>query len=325
MPGLAVTIKIIILFALLGLFTIGFISGCSTPSDESNERVIEDPIVPLAQFDPVFAIPEPVFSGIHTEINERAVIDHSNKHDGYVIVKMLDDLVNNMRVLITSPCGREYIYDISADKQEVFPLSKGNGLYTIGVFEHVENDIYTQILLASIDVDLKDEFAPFIRPNRYVDYNKDSMIVKKAAELTKEIDCFFAAVEAIFLFVVDHVEYDYEFANVVEFDYLPDLDDVLEQGKGICFDMAALTVAMLRSQGIPTKLIMGDYDDDLLDYSYHAWVSVFSKENGWIANWISFHGDTWNILDPTLASRAGLDIASQAINNDSEYKAMFVY
>ena len=47
--------------------------------------------------------------------------------------------------------------------------------------------------------------------------------------------------------------------------------------KGICFDYAALMTAMLRSQGIPTKLEIG-YSGEV----YHAWISTYIDEIGWV-------------------------------------------
>ena len=49
--------------------------------------------------------------------------------------------------------------------------------------------------------------------------------------------------------------------------------------KGICFDYAALMTAMLRSQDIPTKLVVG-YTGNL----YHAWINVYLEGQGWVDN-----------------------------------------
>jgi transglutaminase-like putative cysteine protease len=61
--------------------------------------------------------------------------------------------------------------------------------------------------------------------------------------------------------------------------------------------------AMLRSQGIPTKLVIG-YAGDI----YHAWISVYTEEKGWIENAIEFHGNEWVRMDPTFASTTGQGI-----------------
>lgn len=51
--------------------------------------------------------------------------------------------------------------------------------------------------------------------------------------------------------------YDKKKAQTVQSGYLPNVDQVLASKTGICFDYAALMTAMLRSQGIPTKLVVG--------------------------------------------------------------------
>ena len=71
----------------------------------------------------------------------------------------------------------------------------------------------------------------------------------------------------------------------------------LSTGKGICFDYAALMTAMLRSQGIPTKLEIG-YSGEV----YHAWISTYIDEIGWVDNVIQFDGKSWSLIDPTLAA-----------------------
>ena len=79
--------------------------------------------------------------------------------------------------------------------------------------------------------------------------------------------------------------------------YLPDIDETLETGKGICFDYAALMTAMLRTQRIPTRLVVG-YAGTL----YHAWISVYIEGTGWIDNIIYFDGTQWVRMDPTFAA-----------------------
>ena len=54
---------------------------------------------------------------------------------------------------------------------------------------------------------------------------------------------------------------------------------------------------MLRSQNIPTRLEIG-YSGKI----YHAWISVYIEEIGWIDNLIEFTGDAWTRMDPTFAS-----------------------
>ena len=92
-------------------------------------------------------------------------------------------------------------------------------------------------------------------------------------------------VTSIYNYVVDNLTYDYEKAATVQSGYLPNVDLTLATQKGICFDYASLMTAMLRAQDIPTKLVIG-YTGQL----YHAWISVYLPEQGWIDNIIYFDG-----------------------------------
>jgi transglutaminase-like putative cysteine protease len=232
-----------------------------------------------------------------------------------------------IKVQITGPSGLSMPpFDLNSNGEfEVFPLSDGNGVYEIGVFEQVEGTRYAVSLTHSINVTLTNEFAPFLRSNQYVNFTPDSAIVQKAAELVGGLTDFLDKVDAIYMFVVNNITYDTDFAEQViaggHTGYIPVLDDVLARGYGICFDYAALMTGMLRSQGIPTKLVVG-YAGDVL----HAWISVFSEETGWIENAITFDGDTWNLMDPTFASTGGQGAdVMQFIGDGANYNAMYLY
>jgi len=78
--------------------------------------------------------------------------------------------------------------------------------------------------------------------------------------------------KACYRFVVRNVGYDLEKAKSVKSGYLPDADETLETGKGICFDYSVLLAVMLRSQGIPTRVMIGMVSPENL---YHAWNTVY--------------------------------------------------
>ena len=101
------------------------------------------------------------------------------------------------------------------------------------------------------------------------------------------------------LWYVRSAGYDVVYTDYIRLiaEYLPDVDETLSTGKGICFDYAALTTAMLRSQNIPTRLEIG-YSGKI----YHAWISVYIEDIGWIDKLIEFTGDAWTRMDPTFAS-----------------------
>ena len=63
--------------------------------------------------------------------------------------------------------------------------------------------------------------------------------------------------------------YDYVKMVTVKPGMMPDIDECFEKRMGICQDLSSTTVCMLRSQGIPAKLVIGKANGQ-----YHAWVQV---------------------------------------------------
>ena len=92
----------------------------------------------------------------------------------------------------------------------------------------------------SFSVTLSDEFAPFLRPNQYVNYASAAKTTAKAAELTNGVAKEFDKVVKVYDFVVNNLTYDKNKAATVKSGYLPVLDSVLAAKTGICFDYAAL-------------------------------------------------------------------------------------
>ena len=266
------------------------------------------------------AVSLPEASGEKVEQNERSAIDYSNTEDGYVMVRFTADTGKQLKVQVNGP-SITYTYDLSMGIWTTFPLSDGDGNYKVTVYENISDSKYATILSTSFPVTLSDEFAPFLRPNQYVDYGNAADTVAKAAELTDGVQDSLQKVAKIYEFVVTNLTYDTEKAASVKSGYLPVLDDVLARKKGICFDYAALMTGMLRSQGIPCKLVVG-----YADTAYHAWVSVWTREEGWIDKAIYFDGNSWQRMDPTFASSGGNSKAiREYIGDGSNYTAKFLY
>lgn len=276
--------------------------------------------IPLADA-PKSSMLLPQASGTKVQSNAKAAIDYSNTADGYVMVKYTAATSQKLKVIVKGP-KTTYTYNLAADKAwDTYPLSDGSGAYTIGVYENVSGTKYAGVLSQSISVTLKDEFAPFVRPNQYVDYENAPKTVAKAAELvsgkTKELD----KVQAVYDFVVKNIKYDKQLAAAVKSGYLPVLDTVLEKKTGICFDYAALMAGMLRSQGIPCKLVVG-----YAGQTYHAWISVYTEENGWVEGVVYFDGTSWQRMDPTFASTGNQSsTVMQYIGDGRNYTVKYLY
>lgn len=279
-------------------------------------------MVPLTASPAMFSVRSPSAPGTKVNSNQKATIDYTNAADGYIMIKYLQSTTKPLKVLIKGPSEVQYQYSLKSNGDyEVYPLSDGNGSYTIGVYEQIEGSRYAAQLSATISVTLNDEFAPFLRPNQYVNFNSNSKVVSKAAELCTGVTDFTGKVSAVYNFVISNFTYDKQQAATVQSGYLPDLDAVLARSKGICFDYAAVMTAMLRSQDIPTKLVVG-YAGEV----YHAWINVYSEATGWVNSAIYFDGKDWKLMDPTFAS-TGNQSASvmQYIGDGKNYTARYLY
>lgn len=283
--------------------------------------VLEDEAVALSEAPA--ALPdflEAVASGEREKRNSKAVIDYSHTEDGYVMVQYTAATTRRLKVQVAGP-STTYTYNLTAGEWEVFPLSDGDGSYKITVYENVSGTKYAVVLSVTESVALTDEFAPFLRPNQYVDYHAGSETVAFAAELTDGISDPLKKVEAVYDYVVKNLTYDKQKAATVKSGYLPVLDDVLKEKKGICFDYASLMTGMLRSQGVPCKLVVG-----YAGSAYHAWINVWTEESGWVDGVVFFDGQAWQRMDPTFASSGKQSAAiMKYIGDGSHYTAKYLY
>ena len=263
----------------------------------------------------------PVASGDVVYENPYARLDASNISEGYVVVTYTGDS-NKVKLQITGPNEITYTYNLSTDEEleEVFPLQSGNGSYMINVFENIEGTQYSQAFSQQVDVVLSDEFLPFLYPNQYVSFDSSRQAVAMSKELAYVCDNDLEVVSEVYNYIIGHIVYDYEEAETVQSGYIPDVDEVLSSGKGICLDYAALMTSMLRSQRIPTRMEIG-----YAGTAYHAWLSTYIEDIGWVNGMIEFDGTDWSLMDPTFASNTSDDTLKDFIGDGSNYSVKYVY
>lgn len=262
----------------------------------------------------------PTADGAVVYQNDVAAVDASNTSQGYVMVNY-NGSCEKVKLQITGPDQNCYTYLITGHgNYTAFPLTAGNGSYSIQVMENIGGDSYVLSLEQTVDVQIENEFLPFLYPNQYVDFKADSNAVKKGSELAEDTWTDLEVVQNIYNFVIKNISYDEEKAQNVSYGYLPNVDDTLASGTGICFDYAALMTAMLRSQNIPTKLEVG-YSGD----TYHAWISTYVDDKGWVDNIIEFDGDSWQIMDPTLGANNDSKSVKKYVGDGSHYVVKYTY
>lgn len=261
--------------------------------------------------------------GILTQSNDRATIDYSHSSDGYVMAKYTGP-VGKIKIQIITPSGVKQNYNLKSDgTYESYPLTGSSGTYTVNVLELVEGKSYALANTVTIDVNIADPFSPFLRPSQYVNFSAGDSAVTLASQLCAGTVGALEKVDKIYSWLVDNVVYDHEFAaSDIAGGYAGDTYKVINQKKGICLDYAATMAAMLRSQNVPTQVISGNVTDG----GFHAWVSVYIKEAGWVyAGAIHFDGTGWQRMDPTYAasSKSNQSILD-FIANGNNYATKFI-
>lgn len=256
--------------------------------------------------------------GLEREEREFAVIDYSNRSDGYVMVCYTGQTEKRLKVRVTNKTT--YTYNLTPGEWTAFPLSDGEGTYRVTIYKNISGSEYATEMAAEFSVTLADEFAPFLRPNQYVNYTDSPETMALGTELCTGLEEPLQKVERVYDYVVANISYDYEKAATVKSGYLPVLDEVLAEKKGICFDYAALMTGILRSQQVPCKLVVG-YAGTV----YHAWISVWTEETGWVDGIIFFDGQSWKRMDPTFASEGQQDEEILDFIENGTYTVKYLY
>ena len=297
-------VRLFFVWLLFGIL----LAGCGNSPSSDEEPPVYSPARVLT----------PEAPGKKTLGSSPLILDISNQDQGYLTAESDSD-DSRMNIQLTAPSGVVYSYFLEPDEQTVLPFSEGSGEYLITCYQQVDGNQYAALYTETLTIKLQNEFLPFLYPNQYVDFSSKSEACKLAASLVKEDMTDIDILKTFYTYVTSHISYDYDKADSVEAGYLPDVDDTLSTGTGICFDYAALTTAMLRSQDIPCKLQIG-YSGDVK----HAWIDVYIRGRGWVTKAVSFDGDTLKLMDPTFDANSDGDEAIQEyIGDESNYTVQF--
>ncbi len=253
--------------------------------------------------------------------NEEACIDASNASEGYVMVRYLGES-EKVKLQITGNDGITYTYDLYKDSSdfETFPLSSGSGHYQINIYTVLSGNEYALAHSAELDTTLRDEFLPFLYPNQYVRFEEGSEAVKQAQLLAKPANNDLEVITNVYDYIIANLTYDYDKAENVQSGYLPDADSTLASKTGICLDYSSLMTAMLRSQRIPTRMEIG-----YAGTAYHAWISTYIDEVGWVNGIIQFDGTEWSMMDPTFATTESEREFKSFFSDSDNYRTKYIY
>ncbi len=208
-----------------------------------------------------------------------AAFNTSMLNSGIVKVSYASN-VEKLKVVIEKN-SKKYTYNLNNDGiEESFSLQMGNGDYKVSLYENTSGDKYKRISSENVTLNLSDEKEVYLSSVQNINWDAQNAAIKKARDLTKDLTSDQEKLDAIYNYIISNVKYDYAKLNGLKSDYLPDIDSTLNSRSGICYDYASTFAAMLRSIGIPTKLVKG-YSTNV--DGYHAWNEVYnSKTKKWI-------------------------------------------
>lgn len=300
------------------LFCVGILSACgggsggaSSSSGVSGDETSGNPFtlpssVELSIFDPEAATGQ-----------NNAQIDVSSASLGYVGASG----VSGTRLKLRITKGEQAMnYDMHTDGTPVIaPLNMGSGNYTVAVMQDTTGSRYVELYSVNVNANIQTEQSPYLVPNVFCDYDENSAVVAKARELVRDASNEGDALRIIYEWIKDNVRYDKAKAADLsgKQGYVPNPDETLQSQTGICLDYAALAGAMLRSIGIPCKVVTGYVSPDGV---YHAWNMVWI-DGTWKNVNFTVNPKDWTRIDLTRAANG----SSPTVGDGKSYTDRYVY
>lgn len=281
-----------------------------------------------------------------------AEVDDSTANDGYVQVKLTKQVAKVVDCYVEWPnsgnSARNH-YTLKLGQWVKIPLLGGSNKYLLTIKCNYSTDeessmtdyeLYVQKHYVEIPItaSIENPNAWTLMSHAGIDFENAPKAVAKAAELTKNCKTDAEKITAIFEFVAKTIKYDNnlipseqkrvsagESPSVVYGERNYDLDNILTSKTGVCEHYAVLMAGMLRSFGIPCKVVEGDAYDGR-EWASHAWVSVSPDTKGFNMQRLGagHDEDGWIRLDPTWASTGGTYGRSQAAI-DKNHKTLYAH
>jgi transglutaminase-like putative cysteine protease len=117
------------------------------------------------------------------------------------------------------------------------------------------------------------DFVPFRGPVRRTGRLEPILAQLTPSQGTRVADIALAAMH--------HVHANFQYAQAVTHASSP-IDDVLEQGRGVCQDFAHLMIGILRGVGIPARYVSGYIHRPNKASQSHAWCEAWVPDLGWV-------------------------------------------
>lgn len=229
---------------------------------------------------------------------------------GIVGVNFSDASGKIYRVLIVkgSDTQNKVSYPFFANgKTEYFPLTQGNGDYTVSLLLNQGGNKYSYVEQKGVTLNLADPSVVYLNSVQNIKWSGDDEAIKYAMTLTKDQNTAKAAFDMFYKYMTEKVIYDFNKASSVKSDYVPSISKTFVDSKGICYDYSSMLAAFMRSRGFATRLVKG-YTTNV--EGYHAWNEVLIDGQ-------------WMIVDTTLD--AGMKKFDVQFKPSDQYRKVHEY
>jgi hypothetical protein len=243
-----------------------------------------------------------------------SVFDDTSTSIGLIKVNYVSTTTAKVKIMIEKDT-QKYTYDLLHNgTTENFPLQLGSGKYKISILENISGSSYRLISSQTFDVTITDQNSTYLNSIQNINWNVDSKAVAKAVDLTKGTTDLKKKATLLWTYMAKNNKYDYKKLATLPTSYVPTVDKTLIDKTGICYDFSSLYAAMLRSQGIPAKLVKGYAPKNAT--GYHAWNEVYDKATS-----------KWIVIDSTydlqvIAKYPKLAIMSKPV---ADYQKVYEY
>ncbi|HOK62879.1 MAG TPA: transglutaminase-like domain-containing protein [Soehngenia sp.] len=204
--------------------------------------------------------------------------------------------------------NNKYYYSIGNDV-EYLPIQFGKGTYEVKLLRNIEGNRYSVVDKKYLNISEEPQDV-YLSSSQPVLWENNEELLALAKDIIKDKNTDEEKVKAVYDYIVSNIKYDKLKIKNLPDDYVPNLNTIIKDKKGICYDYSALFAGILRSEGIPCKLVKG-YKNDLKNY--HAWNEVYLDGK-------------WQIVDTTYDSAyVNKRLKVSMLKADSDYNKVREY
>ena len=182
----------------------------------------------------------------------------------------------------------KYLLNNGPQRKDIITLTEGTGDYRIRFLKKKNSTSYTLLHQFYIKME-EDTNTKYLVSTQQVPF-EDSKHLQMLKDTLKSQQFTFK--KSAVNYATGMVKYDTKKAEEVSgqtmFNYKLDIDETIENQKGICIDKSVLLASILRSEGIPTKVIHGYRGTE-----WHSWVEIYDDEKA-----------QWQLIDPSIVLNA---------------------